>query len=144
MSRFRSIRSSTPASTSSLRSDCAPRFAAGARRCRARLARFVRACRERRVAFKATAGLHHALSTGGEHGFLNLLAATVFAGDEESALAESDPAAFRVTEEAFAWRARSASGAELARVRSEDFHAIGSCSFFEPVDELEALGVLPL
>jgi hypothetical protein len=110
----------------------------------ASLARFVRACRERRVAFKATAGLHHALPTGGEHGFLNLLAATVFAGDEESALAESDPAAFRVTEEAFAWRARSASRAELARVRSEDFHAIGSCSFFEPVDELEALGVLPL
>lgn len=109
----------------------------------ASLARFVRACRERRLRFKATAGLHHALPTGAEHGVLNLLAAAVFGGDEEAALAESDADAFRLTEEAFSWRARSASGVELERVRSEDFHAIGSCSFFEPVDELEALGVLP-
>ena len=110
----------------------------------ASLARFVRACRQRRVAFKATAGLHHALPTGGEHGFLNLLAAAVFDGDEEAALGEPDPAAFRLTEEALVWRARSSSGAELARVRSDGLHAIGSCSFFEPVAELEALGVAPL
>ena len=54
---------------------------------------FVRACRERDLVFKATAGLHHAVRTNGEHGFLNLLAAVVF-GDEEAALAEDDAAAF--------------------------------------------------
>ena len=31
---------------------------------------------------------------------------------------------------------------QLARVRRELFHSIGSCSFFEPVEELEALRML--
>src|SRR6478672_1809761 len=46
------------------------------------VAAFVRRCRSEGRRFKATAGLHHALPTNGEHGFLNLLAACVF-GDEE-------------------------------------------------------------
>jgi hypothetical protein len=108
------------------------------------LARFVRACRERRLVFKATAGLHHALPTDGEHGFLNMLAAAVFEGDEEAALADCEPAAFAVDSAVLRWRDRSASAEEITRVRRELFHSIGSCSFFEPVQELEALGVLPL
>ena len=108
----------------------------------AELARFVRACRERQLVFKATAGLHHAVRSNGEHGFLNLLAAAVFEGDEEAALEETD--GFALDASAFAWRGRSASADEIARVRSDLFHSIGSCSFFEPVEELEALGVLPL
>jgi hypothetical protein len=108
------------------------------------LARFVRACRERRLVFKATAGLHRAVRGNGEHGFLNLLAAAVFEGDEQGALAEAEPDAFTLDAAAFAWRDRSASGEEIARVRQELFRSIGSCSFFEPVEELEALGVLPL
>ena len=108
------------------------------------LARFVRACRERGLVFKATAGLHHAVRTNGEHGFLNLLAAAVFAGDEEEALAEREASAFGLDAAAFSWRGRSASSDELALVRRELLHSIGSCSFFEPVEELEALGVLPL
>jgi hypothetical protein len=107
------------------------------------LARFIRACRERRLVFKATAGLHHALRTNGEHGFLNLLAAVVFEGEEERALAEADASQLTLTEASFRWRDRSAGASELARVRRELFHAIGSCSFFEPVDELAALGALP-
>jgi hypothetical protein len=108
------------------------------------LARFVRACRERGLAFKATAGLHHAVRTDGGHGFLNLLAAAVFAGDEQAALAETEPGAFGLDGESFSWRGRSASANDVARVRGELFHSIGSCSFFEPVQELEQLGVLPL
>jgi hypothetical protein len=110
----------------------------------AQLARFVRACRERSLGFKATAGLHHAVRTNGEHGFLNLLAAAVFDGDEEAVLAETDADAFALDAESFSWRDRSASPDALARVRRELFHSIGSCSFFEPVEELEQLGVLPL
>ena len=109
----------------------------------AELAHFVRACRERDLVFKATAGLHHAVRSNGEHGVLNLLAAVVF-GDEEEALAETDAAAFALDRDAFSWRGRSASAQELARARRERLHSIGSCSFFEPVEELEALGVLPL
>jgi predicted transcriptional regulator len=107
------------------------------------LARFVRACRARNLVFKATAGLHRAARSNGDHGFLNLLAAAAFAGDEERALAETDRDAFLLDAESFSWRDRTAPAAELARLRRELFHSIGSCSFFEPVEELEALGVLP-
>jgi hypothetical protein len=109
----------------------------------AALARFVRACGERGVAFKATAGLHRAVRSDGEHGFLNLLAAVVFC-EEEGALNESDPGAFALDVDGFRWRERHAGPGEVAHARHERLHAIGSCSFFEPVQELEALGVLPL
>jgi hypothetical protein len=106
------------------------------------VAAFVRGCRERGLVFKATAGLHHAYPTAaGEHGFLNLLAAAVF-GDEEAALA-APAGSFELDAEAFRWDGRSASPRQLADVRAALFHSIGSCSFFEPVDELERLGMLP-
>jgi hypothetical protein len=99
---------------------------------------FIRSCRARGARFKATAGLHHALPTNGEHGFLNLLAACVF-GDEEAMLRtkeiELDASSFRAG-------GRIADAAECARVRRELFHSIGSCSFAEPVGELRDLGVL--
>jgi len=107
------------------------------------LAAFVRGCRTRDLVFKATAGLHHAVRANGEHGFLNLLAAVVF-GDEENALIERDPSAFELHADAFTWRSRTAPAEELAAIRRNRFHSIGSCSFFEPAKELEALGVLPL
>jgi len=107
------------------------------------LARFIRACREREVAFKATAGLHHAIRSNGEHGLLNVLAATVFAGEEDDALAEPDAAAFDLDDSGFRWRGRSASVEDVTRVRAGLLRSIGSCSFFEPVEELEALGMLP-
>ena len=104
------------------------------------LAGFVRGCRERGLVFKATAGLHHAYPTSGEHGFLNLLAAAVF-GDEEEALREG-PGAFGLDAAGFRWRDREAQAAQLADVRASLCHSIGSCSFFEPVEELERLGFL--
>jgi hypothetical protein len=107
------------------------------------LARFIRACRERRLAFKATAGLHHAVRANGEHGFLNVLAAAVFAGEEDDALAELDAAAFGLDDSGFRWRGRSASVEEVTSVRAGALRSIGSCSFFEPVEELESLGMLP-
>jgi hypothetical protein len=107
------------------------------------LARFIRACRERDLAFKATAGLHHAVRSNRQHGFLNVLAAAVFAGEEDDALAELDAAAIDLDESGFRWRGRSASVEEVTRSRAGLLRSIGSCSFFEPVEELEALGMLP-
>jgi hypothetical protein len=107
----------------------------------AELADVVRRCRELGLVFKATAGLHHAVRTGGEHGFLNLLAAAVF-GDEEAALAEEDAGTFSLDATAFRWRDDSATGAEVARVREGLFAGFGSCSVAEPVDELRALSIL--
>jgi hypothetical protein len=105
------------------------------------VAAFVRRCREHGLVFKATAGLHHAYPTdGGEHGFLNLLAAVVF-GDEEAAL-RAPHGSFELDERSFRWNGREADAAACAHVRATLFHSIGSCSFFEPVGELEELRVL--
>jgi hypothetical protein len=105
------------------------------------LAAFVRGCRERGLVFKATAGLHHAHPTAaGEHGFLNLLAAATF-GDEEEAL-RAPAGSFELDAESFRWDGRAADAAQLADVRATLLHSIGSCSFFEPVGELEELGIL--
>jgi hypothetical protein len=97
------------------------------------LAQFIRGCRERGLPFKATAGLHHAVRQNGDHGFLNVLAAAIFG---EDALAEEDAEAFRVTETEFLWRDRSAPPDRGL------FVSFGSCSFFEPVEELKALGLV--
>ncbi len=50
--------------------------------------------------------------------------------------------AFGLDADAFRWRGREAPAAQLADVRASLFHSIGSCSFFEPVDELARLGFL--
>jgi len=102
------------------------------------LGAFVRRCRELGVVFKATAGLHHPVRRGDEHGFLNLLAAAVF-GDEERALVAQDVA---LDSEALRWGDRAADAAEVARVRRELFTGFGSCSVAEPVEDLRALGIL--
>jgi hypothetical protein len=94
----------------------------------AQLSGFIVACRDKGVAFKATAGLHHAVRRDGEHGFLNLLAAA--GSDDVRAMLESDD-----PEELLAVDPRRA---------REALRSIGSCSFWEPVDDLRALGVLPL
>jgi hypothetical protein len=83
-------------------------------------------CREAGVPFKATAGLHHAVRHGDEHGFLNLLAAaTAPRGRIEAVLAEEDAGAL-----------------ELDEAAREVFVSFGSCSWSEPVDDLRALGLL--
>ena len=97
------------------------------------LGEFIRGCRERGLPFKATAGLHHAVRQNGGHGFLNVLAAAIF---DEDALAEEDAEAFRVTETEFVWRDRA------APPNRGLFVSFGSCSFFEPVEELKALGLV--
>jgi hypothetical protein len=102
------------------------------------VAQFVRRCRDTGLRFKATAGLHHALPTSGEHGFLNLLAACVF-GDEEAMLVTRD-----IALDAGSFRAagRTADAEACARVRRELFASIGSCSVAEPLGELKALDIL--
>lgn len=102
----------------------------------AELGRFLRACRDAQVPFKATAGLHHPLARDGAHGFLNVLAACVFA-DEAALEGEVE-----LDAEELRWGRRAAGAEELERARRETLVAIGSCSFFEPVEELHELGIL--
>lgn len=100
------------------------------------LGRFVRVCREARVPFKATAGLHHPLAAEDHHGFLNVLAACSF--EDADALTGH----VELDEDALRWSGCEADADELARVRREQLVAVGSCSFFEPVDDLRELGIL--
>jgi hypothetical protein len=97
---------------------------------------FIAACGEAGVPFKATAGLHHPLAREGRHGFLNVLAACAF-GDSAALAGEVE-----LTSEKLRWQGREAGADELARVRREQLVSIGSCSFFEPVQDLQQLGIL--
>ena len=110
------------------------------------LASFLIAAARRGVAFKATAGLHHAVRyrdprTGfPHHGFLNLLLAIAAAADG----ADVDEVAEVLLVDdgvALAERARAVPPATAARARSL-FQAYGSCSTSEPVEDLTALGLL--
>jgi hypothetical protein len=115
------------------------------------VAAFIATCRDAGVPFKATAGLHHAIRHDGAHGFLNLLTAAVFAhADGLSAdelvplLAEEDASAFALDARGLTVHDRHADAAAIADARRDLFVAYGSCSFDEPVEDLSALGVLPL
>jgi hypothetical protein len=121
------------------------------------LADFIRACAERRLAFKATAGLHHPLRSmqpltyapeaprAMMHGFLNVFLAAAFAWsgerDIEPILAETDPAAFSF-EPVARWRNKLLTVEEIRDARTNFAHAFGSCSFEEPVQDLKGLGLL--
>ncbi len=87
-------------------------------------------CVEHDVPFKLTAGLHHAVRTERNLGFLNILAAVdaaITGSDPVPALLESDPAALKVTDPAAVRRL---------------FRSIGTCSIDEPLDDLRALGLI--
>jgi hypothetical protein len=96
------------------------------------VAAFFVAARDLELPFKATAGLHHPVRSEREHGFLNFLTAAdraaAGAGEAElrDVLAATDAAALGTG---------SAKGREL-------FVSIGSCSFSEPVEDLQGLGLL--
>ena len=122
------------------------------------VAAFILKCAELRLAFKATAGLHHPIRAeypltyatdaprAVMHGFLNVLMASVFAWqgekDIEAILAETDPKSFTFDDKAN-WRHLSATVEQVKDARSNFIHSVGSCSFNEPVHELQALGLLP-
>jgi hypothetical protein len=112
------------------------------------------------LAFKATAGLHHPLRsshrltyssespTGVMHGFVNLACAAAlihFGGEASEAaelLQEQDPKEFRLTPQAIAWRSHRWNAEQLTETRKEFFRSFGSCSFEEPMRDLEAMGWL--
>lgn len=105
------------------------------------LAAWIDAALDREVAFKCTAGLHHAVrhtSAEGfeQHGFLNVLLATVRAFDGASreetvaTLEERDAARLGGTDD------------DVARARRW-FTSFGTCSVEEPLADLLSLDLLP-
>jgi len=109
--------------------------------------------------FKATAGLHHPLRslhrltyaadspTGMMHGFINLICAAAlvhFGGSMIEAvqiLEEQDPGAWSLSTHSLSWRSRTWTVDQLSETRRQ-FMSFGSCSFEEPIRDLEAMGWL--
>lgn len=121
----------------------------------ARVAAVLSGCAQRRLPLKFTAGLHHPVRHRATepavmmHGFLNVVGAALLAtaGDAdagllEACLAETDPTAFRLDADGFAWREHALDAAAVARARTAGVAGFGSCSFDEPRQDLTALGLL--
>ena len=124
------------------------------------VAAFLHLCALAKVRFKATAGLHHPLRsmhhltyqadspTGMMHGFLNvfLASAFIYAGMEvavaKELLEDQSFAAFRFGPDEIFWREHRLGLAELTAARQHFSISFGSCSFTEPVDDLQLLGLL--
>ena len=102
-----------------------------------RVAQVLVGCHEAGVVMKATAGLHHPLRRGEEHGFLNLLCAAVRAGDGLPVARELLSA-----ESLGELPLASLTADDVRSARSALFKGFGSCSWREPVDDLRGLGVL--
>ena len=125
------------------------------------IARFLRACAAVNLPFKATAGLHHPVRCvkpftyeerspqGSMHGFLNVFLAAGFARKGfaalflEQLLLEEDPSAFRFNASGMQWRDANLSTDEMTDLRANFAIAFGSCSFEEPISDLQAIGLLP-
>jgi hypothetical protein len=119
--------------------------------------RFIALCARVGLPFKATAGLHHPLrgefpltyaadsARGTMYGFLNvfLAAALLHAGKRESEVAplldERDARAIVVDDDGIAWRGHRVSRAAIRTARRTFAGSFGSCSFEEPVADLESL-----
>ncbi len=123
--------------------------------------RFVRSCMAANVPFKATAGLHHPIHCfrpltyapdaprGTMHGFLNVLLMTGFARESyrvsllEELMEEEFDEAFAFRDNGVAWRNEHfLTAGHVERLRSKGMISFGSCSFTEPVEDLQGLGLL--
>ena len=123
--------------------------------------RFVRTCMAANVPFKATAGLHHPIRCykpltyaenapqGTMHGFLNVLLMTGFARESyrvsllEELMEEEFGEAFTFGELDVKWRDdHFLTNSHLSLLRRKGMISFGSCSFDEPIADLQSLGVL--
>lgn len=106
------------------------------------------------VPIKFTAGLHHPIRQYREevqakmHGFLNVLGAAVLAAEHKWDVAQTavmlddeDPSSFSFADESFSWRDWNIQVRRL-RDRRKFVTTFGSCSFDEPRQDLQALGLL--
>lgn len=122
---------------------------------------FIEAAVRHGVAFKATAGLHHAVrgayrltyeadaASAPMYGYLNVLLATAAvqagapADEAEALLVLADPASLTLHDGAIRWGGREFPVPDLRATRAR-LASFGSCSFKEPVEELDALATRDL
>lgn len=116
---------------------------------------FIDRCRQTEVAWKATAGLHHPRRHWDEaikvwhHGFLNVFVGGVLAkvnglSDVEVAmiLGDREGQHFKFEPGAISWKNWSCTTAQIIACRSGVATTFGSCSFDEPIGDLQKFGLL--
>jgi len=125
------------------------------------IVQFVRECLAANVPFKATAGLHHPIRCfrpltyeeesvmGRMHGFLNLFLMTGFAREGyrpsllEDLMEEEFDEVFRFEDQSVTWRDDHVLSLwQIEQSRKTGIQSFGSCSFDEPVADLQTLGIL--
>lgn len=125
------------------------------------IVRFVQTCLAANVPFKATAGLHHPLRcfkpltyepdapSGTMNGFLNMFLMTGFARAGfranllEELLEDEFDGGFEFEETGVRWRKEYfLTNAQLYNLRQKSIISFGSCSFEEPVADLQEIGIL--
>ncbi|CAN5368424.1 hypothetical protein BH10ACI2_BH10ACI2_25930 [soil metagenome] len=122
---------------------------------------FVQACMAANVPFKATAGLHHPIRCfrpltyadnsvkGTMHGFLNLFMMTGFAREGyrpsllEDVMEDEFDEVFKFESQSVKWRDEYILNIhQLETLRQKGIQSFGSCSFDEPIADLQKLGIL--
>jgi hypothetical protein len=123
--------------------------------------RFMRTCLAANIPFKATAGLHHPIRCfkpltyelnspkGTMHGFLNLFLATGFGREGykpeilEEIMEEEFEEVFEFDENGAYWQKDYfLNNAMLKNLRDSHITSFGSCSFDEPIQDLQNIGIL--
>lgn len=111
--------------------------------------------REKNLVLKCTAGLHHPIRHYSDtvqtkmHGFFNVFGGAMlgYAHDLstdqlEEILSEEDPDHFTFRDTGFRWKEIEVATEEIAELRKVALISFGSCSFDEPREDLEQLGLL--
>lgn len=123
--------------------------------------RFVKTCLAANVPFKATAGLHHPIRcfkpltyeadppTATMHGFLNVFLMSGFAREGyrqqllEAIMEDEFEEVFKFEDQAAVWRdEHRLTLPQIQFLRQKGIQSFGSCSFDEPVADLQELGIL--
>jgi hypothetical protein len=122
------------------------------------LGQFLVACANATVPLKATAGLHHPIRASYRltyepdslsavmHGFLNLAIAAALVYWKKltpqevlAVLEEPCSSKFQFHTDGITWAGHGLAIAEIAKARQQFFRSFGSCSFQEPVNDLETI-----
>jgi hypothetical protein len=119
--------------------------------------KFMRVCIAANVPFKATAGLHHPLKcvkpltyeqdapTGMMHGFLNVFLSACFLRQDinnsfvHKLINETDVKNFEFADEGILWKEEAIPTQTIAAARAKNAISFGSCSFLEPIEDLQNL-----
>jgi len=125
-----------------------------------KVAEFLVQCHSQGIAFKATAGMHHPVRSehpltyeansvcGVMHGFLNvflgaaLLECGIAAEQLVQILDDTQSASFQFSGQSAHWNKLFLNVDDLAATRRRFAISFGSCSFEEPVSDLQQLGLL--